>query len=90
MTTEITRPTIATPVQFQDPLPDKVDVAIIGAGVIGVFSALYMARRGLKVLLCEKGRVAGEQSSRKLGLDPSAGPRLGGTAHHDEGPHALA
>ena len=65
--TEATRPTIATPVQCRDDLPDKVDVAIIGAGVIGIFAALYMVRRGLKVLVCEKGRIAGEQSSRNWG-----------------------
>lgn len=56
-----------TPVRFRDPLPDAVDVAIIGGGVIGVFAALYLARAGQTVLLCEKGRIAGEQSSRNWG-----------------------
>ncbi|MDP6969670.1 MAG: FAD-binding oxidoreductase [Gammaproteobacteria bacterium] len=59
--------TINTPIQFNDPLPDIVDVVIIGAGVIGIFSALYLSRLGKKVLVCEKGRVAGEQSSRNWG-----------------------
>lgn len=59
--------TIETPVRFQDTLPDAVDVAIIGGGVIGVFSALYLARAGKSVLICEKGRIAGEQSSRNWG-----------------------
>lgn len=63
----VERPTINTPIAFQDPLPDRVDVVIIGGGVVGIFSALYMARRGMKVLVCEKGRVAGEQSSRNWG-----------------------
>lgn len=59
--------TINTPIQFDDPLPHSVDVVIIGAGVIGIFSALYLARLGKRVLVCEKGRVAGEQSSRNWG-----------------------
>ena len=59
--------TINTPIQFNDALPDSVDVVIIGAGVIGIFSALYLSRLGKRVLVCEKGRVAGEQSSRNWG-----------------------
>ncbi len=59
--------TLDTPVRFRDPLPDAVDVTIIGGGVIGVFAALYLSRAGQKVLLCEKGRIAGEQSSRNWG-----------------------
>ncbi len=61
------RITIQTPIEFQDPLPEAVDVTIIGGGVIGVFAALYLARAGKRVLLCEKGRIAGEQSSRNWG-----------------------
>ncbi|MEL6794680.1 MAG: FAD-binding oxidoreductase, partial [Pseudomonadota bacterium] len=67
MTSTATRPTIATPVSYRDPLPAAVDVVIIGGGVIGVFAALYLARDGASVLLCEKGRIAGEQSSRNWG-----------------------
>ena len=61
------RISIETPVRFADPLPEAVDVAIIGGGVIGVFAALYLARAGQSVFLAEKGRVAGEQSSRNWG-----------------------
>lgn len=56
-----------TPVQFSDPLPDAVDTVIIGGGVIGVFTALYLVQMGQRVLVCEKGRIAGEQSSRNWG-----------------------
>lgn len=59
--------TAATPVRFSDPLPEKVDVVIIGGGVIGVCAALYLNRLGLRTFVCEKGRVAGEQSSRNWG-----------------------
>ena len=61
------RITIETPIAFSDRLPEKVDAVIIGGGVIGVFSALYLARMGKRVLICEKGRIAGEQSSRNWG-----------------------
>jgi glycine/D-amino acid oxidase-like deaminating enzyme len=64
---EASRITIETPVEFNDRLPEKVDIVIIGGGVIGVFSALYLARSGKRVLICEKGRIAGEQSSRNWG-----------------------
>lgn len=59
--------TQATPIAFSDRLPEAVDVAIIGAGIIGTSTAYFLAERGVKVLLCEKGRVAGEQSSRNWG-----------------------
>lgn len=55
------------PVQFDDPLPEAADVVIVGAGVIGVSTALFLAEAGHSVLVCEKGRVAGEQSSRNWG-----------------------
>ncbi|WP_316859614.1 FAD-binding oxidoreductase [uncultured Cohaesibacter sp.] len=58
---------INTPLQFSDPLPESVDIAIIGAGIVGVFAALYLARAGKKVCLLEKGRISGEQSSRNWG-----------------------
>ena len=57
----------ATPIRFADPLPDEVDVVVIGAGVVGTTASYFLARRGVRVLLCEKGRVAGEQSSRNWG-----------------------
>ena len=56
-----------SPVTFQDPLPDRVDVVIIGAGVIGISTAWFLAKSGVSVLVCDKGRVAGEQSSRNWG-----------------------
>jgi glycine/D-amino acid oxidase-like deaminating enzyme len=61
------RISINTPIQFNDPLPDAVDTVIIGGGVIGVFAALYLTQMGQRVLICEKGRIAGEQSSRNWG-----------------------
>ncbi|MTI17018.1 FAD-binding oxidoreductase [Rhodobacteraceae bacterium RKSG542] len=57
----------ATPQQFFDTLPQETDVVIIGGGVIGICTAYYLAKKGVKVTVCEKGRVAGEQSSRNWG-----------------------
>ena len=57
----------STPVAFSDPLPDAVDVVVVGAGVVGTSTAWFLAQRGVSVALCEKGRIAGEQSSRNWG-----------------------
>lgn len=57
----------ATPIRFQGSLPERVDVVVIGGGIIGVMTAWHLADRGQKVLLLEKGRIAGEQSSRNWG-----------------------
>ncbi|MBU2982040.1 FAD-binding oxidoreductase [Lentibacter algarum] len=48
-------------------LSDEADVVIIGGGIIGVCTAYYLAKQGLKPLLLEKGRVAAEQSARNWG-----------------------
>ncbi len=44
------------------------DVAIVGGGIAGCASAYYLAKRGLSVVLFEKGRIAGEQSGRNWGF----------------------
>lgn len=61
------RITAQTPIAFRDALPARADAVIVGAGVVGTATAYHLAGRGLKVVLCEKGRVAGEQSSRNWG-----------------------
>jgi len=48
-------------------LPPRADVVVIGGGVIGVSTALSLAEKGIGVTLVEKGRIAGEQSSRNWG-----------------------
>nr|WP_321457464.1 FAD-binding oxidoreductase [uncultured Cohaesibacter sp.] len=58
---------ITTPIQFSDPMPETTDVVVIGGGVLGIFSALYLARAGKKVCVLEKGRIACEQTSRNWG-----------------------
>ncbi|MGR9166851.1 NAD(P)/FAD-dependent oxidoreductase [Rhizobium leguminosarum] len=48
-------------------LPSTADVVVIGGGIVGVFAAYYLTRRGLKVALVEKGLIGAEQSSRNWG-----------------------
>ena len=55
------------PVVTDTVLPVRADVVVIGGGIIGVSAALYLARQGVSVVLCEKGLLAGEQSSRNWG-----------------------
>ncbi|MEM8540001.1 MAG: FAD-binding oxidoreductase [Pseudomonadota bacterium] len=58
---------LQTPIRFADKLPNEVDIVIVGGGVVGVSSALFLADEGFSVALIEKGRIACEQSSRNWG-----------------------
>lgn len=68
------------PVVTSEELPARVDVCVIGGGVIGVSTALELAERGISVGVLEKGIIAGEQSSRnwgwcrQMGRDPREVP----------------
>jgi glycine/D-amino acid oxidase-like deaminating enzyme len=55
---------IVDPVESDRALPAKAAVVVIGGGIIGTSAALALAKRGIEVVLCEKGQIAGEQSSR--------------------------
>ncbi|MBH3429997.1 NAD(P)/FAD-dependent oxidoreductase [Pseudomonas alkylphenolica] len=59
-------PTIAS-VQTSSVFPSSTSVVIIGGGIIGLTAALALAERNIPVVVLEKGRLAGEQSSRNLG-----------------------
>jgi glycine/D-amino acid oxidase-like deaminating enzyme len=51
----------------QPDLPATTDIVIIGAGIAGISAAWFLQKAGLRVTVCEKGIVAGEQSSRNWG-----------------------
>ncbi|WP_439815037.1 NAD(P)/FAD-dependent oxidoreductase [Zavarzinia sp. CC-PAN008] len=64
------------PVTPDSEVPAQAEVVIIGGGIIGTTTALFLAQKGIPVVLCEKGHIAGEQSSRnwgwcrRMGRDP--------------------
>src|SRR5438309_4392282 len=70
------------PVRSDEVLPTRADVVIVGGGIIGTSAALFLAQKGVSVALCEKGHIAGEQSSRnwgwcrKMGRDPRELPLI--------------
>ncbi len=61
-------------------LPTQAGAVVIGAGVIGIATALELAEHGVDVVVVEKGEVAAEQSSRnwgwcrQMGRDPREVP----------------
>ncbi|MBZ9676589.1 NAD(P)/FAD-dependent oxidoreductase [Mesorhizobium sp. ES1-1] len=57
----------ADPIQHPGPPPKASEVVIVGGGIIGVTTALFLAKRNIPVTILEKGRVAAEQSSRNWG-----------------------
>src|SRR6267143_2123670 len=69
-------------VRSDDVLPVRADVVIVGGGIIGASTAFFLAQKGVSTVLCEKGHIAGEQSSRnwgwcrKMGRDPRELPLI--------------
>ena len=55
------------PFEADDRQPARTGVVVIGGGIIGISTALALAQAGVAVTLCEKGALAGEQSSRNWG-----------------------
>ena len=47
-------------IETTETLPPAADVVVIGGGIVGACTAYYLARRGVKVALVEKGRIGAE------------------------------
>lgn len=60
-------PVTIEPVDSDAELPPRADVVVIGGGIAGISTALFLAEQGIRTLVCEKGVIAGEQSSRNWG-----------------------
>lgn len=58
----------APPCSRSMPLPDEVEVLVIGGGYTGLSAGLELARAGVKVLVCEAGRFGEGASSRNAGM----------------------
>jgi glycine/D-amino acid oxidase-like deaminating enzyme len=58
----------------------EADVVVVGAGIVGCATAYFLARRGVRVVVVERGPVPGEQSRknwgfvRQQGRDPNEMP----------------
>jgi len=52
----------------EGPLPDRADVAVIGAGFTGLSAALFLAKRGIRVVVLEARTIGWGASSRNGGM----------------------
>jgi glycine/D-amino acid oxidase-like deaminating enzyme len=57
----------SVPLASPESVPEQADIVIIGGGIIGVATAWCLAKQGVRSVVCEKGHIAGEQSSRNWG-----------------------
>jgi glycine/D-amino acid oxidase-like deaminating enzyme len=63
-------------------VPMETEVVIVGGGIVGACTALFLAQKGIPVVVCEKGTIGEEQSSRnwgwvrKMGRDPREIPLM--------------
>src|ERR1700719_615717 len=60
--------TVEMPVPPQRALPERVDVAVIGAGFTGLSAARTLAKRGAKVAVLESETIGWGASSRNGGM----------------------
>ena len=73
---------IVDPVESDVKIPTRTGVVVIGGGIVGASTAFFLAQKGVPVVLCEKGHIGGEQSSRnwgwcrQMGRDPREIPLI--------------
>lgn len=63
-------------------VPPETEIVVVGGGIVGACTALFLAQKGIPVVVCEKGAIGEEQSSRnwgwvrKMGRDPREMPLM--------------
>src|SRR5499427_9093050 len=60
--------TVQMPVSPAQTLPERTDVAIVGAGFTGLSAAMALAKRGAKVVVLESETIGWGASSRNGGM----------------------
>src|SRR5260370_7932839 len=60
--------TVQMPAPPEQPLPERADVAVIGAGFTGLSAALTLAKRGAKVAVLEAETIGWGASSPNGGM----------------------
>jgi len=49
-------------------VPQLYDTVVVGGGIIGCFTAYFLSKAGQRVLVCERDKIANEQSGRAWGF----------------------
>ena len=55
-------------------LPDSADAVVIGAGIVGVFTAYFLAKEGRRVEVLDRGDLGQEASWAGAGILPPGNP----------------
>jgi len=68
----------------------ETDVAVVGGGACGLIASLAAAEKGVEVLLLEKEKKVGGNTSLSQGMIPAAGTRFQKAAGIDDSPERMA
>jgi fumarate reductase flavoprotein subunit len=68
----------------------ETDVAVVGGGACGLIASLAAAEKGVEVLLFEKERKLGGNTSLSQGMIPAAGTRFQKAGRIDDSPELMA
>ncbi len=68
----------------------ETDVAVVGAGACGMIAALAAEEKGVEVLLLEKEKKVGGNTSLSQGMIPAAGTRFQKAAGIEDSPELMA
>ncbi|MEM0449822.1 MAG: flavocytochrome c [Methanomassiliicoccales archaeon] len=68
----------------------EIDVAVIGAGACGMIASLAAEEKGAEVLLLEKEKKVGGNTSLSQGMIPAAGTRFQRAAGIEDSPELMA